>query len=86
MIGPGDEVLYVGKSIRVRTRLLSYFRAEEKEKPAEIIRKKYLCLQAAYYSSMERGGAPVTVGSVPADWALPAWRPRPPRARRRPAS
>jgi excinuclease ABC subunit C len=41
MIGPGDEVLYVGKSIRVRTRLLSYFRADEKEKPAEIIRNTH---------------------------------------------
>lgn len=37
MIGPSDEVLYVGKSIRVRTRLLSYFRAERGEKAAEII-------------------------------------------------
>ena len=27
MIGPSGEVLYVGKSVRVRTRLLSYFRA-----------------------------------------------------------
>ncbi|MEO5510378.1 MAG: UvrB/UvrC motif-containing protein [Longimicrobiales bacterium] len=38
MIGPGDEVLYVGKSVRVRSRLLSYFRADESEKAAEIIR------------------------------------------------
>jgi excinuclease ABC subunit C len=37
MIGPGDEVLYVGKSVRVRTRLLSYFRADRGEKAAEII-------------------------------------------------
>jgi excinuclease ABC subunit C len=37
MIGPGDEVLYVGKSIRVRSRLLSYFRADRGEKAAEII-------------------------------------------------
>src|SRR5688572_11829546 len=37
MIGPSDEVLYVGKSIRVRTRLLSYFRAERGEKAAEIV-------------------------------------------------
>jgi excinuclease ABC subunit C len=41
MIGPGDEVLYVGKSIRVRTRLLSYFRADEREKAAEIIRNTH---------------------------------------------
>src|SRR5690606_28404092 len=37
MIGPGDNVLYVGKSIRVRSRLLSYFRADRGEKAAEII-------------------------------------------------
>jgi excinuclease ABC subunit C len=37
MIGPGNDVLYVGKSIRVRTRLLSYFRADRGEKAAEII-------------------------------------------------
>jgi excinuclease ABC subunit C len=37
MIGPSGESLYVGKSIRVRTRLLSYFRARRGEKAAEII-------------------------------------------------
>ena len=37
MIGPGSQVLYVGKSIRVRTRLLSYFRADPGEKAAEIL-------------------------------------------------
>src|SRR5690606_41769553 len=37
MIGPSGEVLYVGKSVRVRTRLLSYFRARRGEKAAEII-------------------------------------------------
>lgn len=37
MLGPGGELLYVGKSIRVRTRLLSYFRAARGEKAAEII-------------------------------------------------
>lgn len=36
--GPGDELLYVGKSIRVRTRLLSYFRAERGEKAWQIVR------------------------------------------------
>jgi len=39
MYGPRGEILYVGKSIRVRTRLLSYFRAEPGEKPAELIRQ-----------------------------------------------
>ncbi|MBR9989704.1 MAG: UvrB/UvrC motif-containing protein [Gemmatimonadetes bacterium] len=37
MMGPGDEVLYVGKSVRVRTRLMSYFRADRGEKAADII-------------------------------------------------
>lgn len=37
MIGPSGEVLYVGKSVRVRTRLLSYFRAGPGEKAAEIM-------------------------------------------------
>ncbi|MBT8337782.1 MAG: nuclease [Gemmatimonadetes bacterium] len=39
MWGPGDELLYVGKSIRVRTRLLSYFRAPRGEKPGDLIRE-----------------------------------------------
>ncbi|MDH3205870.1 MAG: UvrB/UvrC motif-containing protein [Gemmatimonadota bacterium] len=38
MFGPGDEPLYVGKSVRLRTRLLSYFRAPRGEKPWELIR------------------------------------------------
>jgi excinuclease ABC subunit C len=38
MVGPANNVLYVGKSIRVRARLLSYFRAGPDEKAAEIIR------------------------------------------------
>jgi excinuclease ABC subunit C len=37
MIGPGDEVLYVGKSIRVRSRLLSYFRASRPSRAAELV-------------------------------------------------
>ena len=37
MIGPSGEVLYVGKSVKVRTRLLSYFRADRGEKAAEIV-------------------------------------------------
>ena len=37
MLGPGGQVLYVGKSIRVRSRLLSYFRADPSEKAAEIL-------------------------------------------------
>ncbi len=37
MLGPGGQVLYIGKSIRVRSRLLSYFRADPSEKAAEIL-------------------------------------------------
>ncbi|MEO6803867.1 MAG: hypothetical protein ABI197_11570 [Granulicella sp.] len=43
--------------------------------PMEVMRKKFQCLQTAYYSKMERNGAPVKVGTVPADWAIPAWKP-----------
>jgi excinuclease ABC subunit C len=41
MIGPGNVVLYVGKSIRVRSRLLSYFRARRGDKAEEIIRNTH---------------------------------------------
>jgi excinuclease ABC subunit C len=37
ILGPGGRLLYVGKSIRVRTRLLSYFRAGKGEKAADIV-------------------------------------------------
>jgi excinuclease ABC subunit C len=37
LLGPDEQVLYVGKSVRVRTRLLSYFRADQGEKAAEIV-------------------------------------------------
>jgi excinuclease ABC subunit C len=37
LLGPEDQVLYVGKSVRVRSRLLSYFRADRGEKAAEIV-------------------------------------------------
>jgi len=36
--GDRGELLYVGKSVRVRSRLLSYFRAPKGEKAAELIR------------------------------------------------
>jgi len=39
--GPRGELLYVGKSVRVRARLLSYFRAEPDEKPAELVRMSH---------------------------------------------
>lgn len=51
------------------------FEKKEHYEPLDIVRKKYLALQAAYYSAVERGGAPVKVGSVPAGWAIPAWMP-----------
>jgi excinuclease ABC subunit C len=37
MLGPNDEVIYIGKSVNLRTRLLSYFRADAGEKATEII-------------------------------------------------
>ncbi|HET9441263.1 MAG TPA: UvrB/UvrC motif-containing protein [Longimicrobiales bacterium] len=37
MLGPNDEVIYVGKSISLRNRLLSYFRADAGEKATDII-------------------------------------------------
>jgi excinuclease ABC subunit C len=37
--GADDAWLYVGKSVRVRTRLLSYFRASPEEKAGELIRE-----------------------------------------------
>jgi hypothetical protein len=43
--------------------------------PLDVIRKKFQCLQTAYYSKLERNGAPVKVGTVPADYKIPAWKP-----------
>ncbi|MEQ1858095.1 MAG: UvrB/UvrC motif-containing protein [Longimicrobiales bacterium] len=37
MLGSGDELLYVGKSVHLRTRLLSYFRASKGEKPWDLM-------------------------------------------------
>ncbi len=37
MYGPGEELLYVGKSVHVRTRLLSYFRAARRDKAWKLI-------------------------------------------------
>lgn len=39
MYGPGEELLYVGKSVHVRSRVLSYFRADKGEKAWELIRE-----------------------------------------------
>ncbi len=37
MFGPDDELLYVGKSVHLRTRLLSYFRASKGEKSWDLM-------------------------------------------------
>lgn len=37
-VGPRDEILYVGKSVRVRARLLSYFRSPLPSKAGELMR------------------------------------------------
>lgn len=37
MLGPNDQIIYVGKSVSVRNRLLSYFRADRGEKATQII-------------------------------------------------
>jgi excinuclease ABC subunit C len=39
MHGAGDELLYVGKSVRIRSRLLSYFRAPEGDKAHELVQE-----------------------------------------------
>jgi excinuclease ABC subunit C len=39
MLGPRGELLYVGKSVHLRTRILSYFRAPRGEKPWDLIRE-----------------------------------------------
>ena len=36
--GPRGEVLYVGKSVRIRSRLLSYFRSDVSSKQSELLR------------------------------------------------
>ncbi|MDH4125956.1 MAG: Gfo/Idh/MocA family oxidoreductase [Gammaproteobacteria bacterium] len=38
--------------------------------PYDIVRKKTEIYLTAFYSALERGGAPVDVGSVPADWRV----------------
>ena len=38
MLGPEEDLLYVGKSVRVKSRVLSYFRADPGEKAGKLIR------------------------------------------------
>jgi excinuclease ABC subunit C len=67
MIGPGDHVLYVGKSVRIRSRLLSYFRADRNEKAAEII---------AHTHRIEWEYAPSEFAALLAEMrAIQSWRP-----------
>jgi excinuclease ABC subunit C len=67
MIGPAGEVLYVGKSVRVRARLLSYFRADRGEKAAEII---------GHTHHIEWDYAPSEFASLLAEMrAIQRWRP-----------
>ena len=43
--------------------------------PYDIVRKKFECVLTEYYSHYERGGSPVKVGTVPADFQIPPWKP-----------
>ena len=47
------------------------FETRKNWQPLEEVRKKTEIFLTAYYSHQERGGAPVSVGSVPADWSPP---------------
>ncbi len=49
--------------------------AKKHYQPLDDVRKKFQCVQGEYYSHFERGGAPVKIGTVPADWQIPAWMP-----------
>jgi len=42
----------------------------ENYEPYDIVRKKTEIYLTAFYSALERGGAPVDVGAVPADWRV----------------
>ena len=51
------------------------FEKGENYQPFDIVRKKFQCVQAEYYSHYELAGTPVKIGTVPTDWAIPAWNP-----------
>ncbi len=58
--------------------LLDIQRSFEKKalyQPLDVIRKKFQCVHAAYYSQFERASAPVKISAVPAAWQIPAWTP-----------
>lgn len=68
MLGENGEVIYVGKSVRVRTRLLSYFRAAPGEKAAEIV---------AHAHRIEWDYVPNEFGSLLLEFRqIKRWRPR----------
>lgn len=43
--------------------------------PFDNIRKKHEVFMTGYYSHIEKGGAPVDVGTVPVEWSPPYWKP-----------
>ncbi len=47
------------------------FETKKNLQPLDEVRKKTEVFLTAYYSHLERGGAPVSVGSVPPVWAPP---------------
>jgi predicted dehydrogenase len=47
------------------------FETKKNWQPLEEVRKKTEIFLTGYYSHLERGGAPVSVGSIPADWSPP---------------
>jgi predicted dehydrogenase len=47
------------------------FESKKNWQPLDEVRKKTEIFLTGYYSHLERGGAPVSVGSVPADWSPP---------------
>ena len=51
------------------------FESKKNWQPLDEVRKKTEIFLTAYYSHQERGGAPVNVGSVPADWTPPLPKP-----------
>jgi excinuclease ABC subunit C len=68
MLGPGEEVLYVGKSIRVRTRLLSYFRAAHGEKAFDLMNET---------TAVDWEYVPNELGALVREMKqIQAWRPR----------
>ncbi|MHB9030770.1 MAG: twin-arginine translocation signal domain-containing protein [Candidatus Latescibacterota bacterium] len=51
------------------------FETKKSWQPLDEVRKKTEIFLTGYYSLVERGGAPVNVGSIPADWSPPLPKP-----------